>query len=248
MLQSCSSENVDDTSSADISTPVLVKKIIYKSVRGHIETSTFTYNGNKIVRIESAHNDSNKIYFINYTYTENLITKTEESDGAVSTYLYENNKLKTYTYTQPLSDGTIYKLKYVYTHNVDGTVSYTSTYFDYKTNVEIFSHIGTLTFKNNNLVKKEYFRNKDDISTVFIEFDDKSNPFKNVLGWDLSLKEAYRISKNNVIKTTEENKYLSNTTTYHSIHSYTYNMNGFPSEHKRYDTNDVLEETAQYFY
>lgn len=250
MLQSCSSEedNTDDGNSpTDVSSAMFVKTIITKPINGDIDTSIITYDGNKIVSMENT--DGDYAYNIHFTYTGDLITKTEQSNGEVVIYTYENNKVMTSTTIHPGENGTTSEIKKVYTHNDDGTISYTTSYFDEKTNAETFLLPGKFTFNNNNLVKSEEFYNST-IYTSAIEYDTKKNPFRNVLGLNLlPAEEPQIISSNNIIKWTSSQT-VSGTMIEFSItsYTYTYDENGLPIGHKRFDTNGNLIETGQYFY
>ena len=136
MMISCSRDN-DDNGSVTNDTSILPTKIIssYK-YREDIET-TYTYNGNKLVKESSKY--GNDIF---YTYTGDLITSIkgkggfrtftyDSNDNLISEkYVYNNGRIKTLeynvTYTINGSTVTAHKISKGYDKS-DGTLSYTIT-------------------------------------------------------------------------------------------------------------------------
>jgi hypothetical protein len=231
ILASCSSD--DSTTPAQ---PVLVKKIIETRSTGSI-TSVITYNGSKIVNITVSGINAGKTIF---TYTGDLITKTEEFDDKdvlnyTIDYTYSNNKLANFI---EQGTGDAIKYKTVYIHNSDGTVSYQASNINTTTNVETLGTTGKLTYVNGNLTKKEDFSSSGSTSTTTFEYDSKNSPTKNITGLSLLLDRDETLSVNNIIKTTETSSYSSNT--YTSI--LTYNSANYVTEEKS------ANATTQYFY
>ncbi|MFD1604200.1 hypothetical protein ACFSJW_08145 [Flavobacterium artemisiae] len=173
-LTSCSS---DDSSSESTDT-VLLKKTILTDSDGEKITTTYTYNGNKIV---SMVDDSGDVGLY-YTYTDDLITKIEFKlpNGTleqVNTYTYDaNKKLSVFVRSEPTD-----KLgsKTVYTYNSDGSVSAKNYIGDDKTQTS-FNGESKVFFTNGEIVKitSDYSPDKS------FTHDDKFNPMKNVLGMD----------------------------------------------------------------
>ena len=120
ILSSCSSSS--DSSSS--STLKLHQQIITDN-SGISDTDTFTYNGNKLLRIDSSDGSYTKAY-----YTGNLITKFEDYDDTdtlieQSTYTYNSDsKLESYIYLDFVQDTAE---KEVFTYNANGTIS--SSYY-----------------------------------------------------------------------------------------------------------------------
>jgi len=246
VFTSCSS----DGNSSDPATSTLVKKMV--SILGSgSDSKTFinqvTYSGNKIVN-----NVGQDGFISTFTYTEDHITKIENS-GRISEYTYENNKVKTCTRTNYYMLGvTTMKtliLRMDYSYNTDDTVSFIETTVDPRSNDEYINATGKFTFADGNLVKKEkiYESSKDDKFVTTYEYDKKSNPNKNILGYNLLLDYEIDMSANNVLNTTETST-TPNSTIIIETYSYTYNVNGFPTEKKYFASDGRLLYTMQYFY
>ncbi|MBK9225101.1 MAG: hypothetical protein IPO23_11685 [Flavobacterium sp.] len=209
LILSCSSEG---ESTSDSTSLILPKKtnFIENSDYDIIGQDTYiTYNGNKIV--SEITEDQWKNVF---TYTGDFITKIESYDYGelyeTIDYTYLNGKLAS-RFKRNIDGQSSTSYLTNYTHNPDGTVSYSSKYGK-----------GILTFKNGNLIN-------DGENTY--EYDNKNNPFNNILGISvLSIDRdtetaIYNVSKNNCTKT------KGNELTNHDI---TYNSNGYPTLDKEY--------------
>jgi hypothetical protein len=232
---SCSTS--DNTTTANAQDPILVKKIITTYSSTNATTTIFTYNGNKIVSsITTGIFPSKSVY----TYTEDLITKTEEYDTTTNlvnriienTYL--NGVLSTTIFTL-IHDG--YEVKNVYIHNIDGSISFTDSLINIVTNKETIQEIGKYTYINSNLIKKEYIGGGAGESQTY-EYDTKNNPMKNILGYNLLLYMEASTSVNNVTGNTII--YSPNTITASPV--YTYNSSNYPTQKIDGTT------TTQYFY
>ncbi|KIX21948.1 hypothetical protein SY27_04500 [Flavobacterium sp. 316] len=220
VFTSCSK---DDDSVVDEAENILLKKTILTE-GGNTETYDWTYDGNKLV--SNISNDGSKLL---YTYTGDLLTKIEEFDGAslefTTNYFYNNGKLVS---MEEISTGSSQKERTDYTYNSDGTVSFTKYAIVIATNATSTINNGKLFFANNNVIKREEISTYSTITTTYL-YDDKKNPFMNVVGLDKLFDEP-RSSKNNVVKETEvvENTSGGTTNTYITTNVYTYNASGYP--------------------
>lgn len=191
-ITSCTSDNVD------VVQLKLLKKVIEINVDGTSSTYNFTYNGTKIVSINSELNTKT------FTYTNNLITKIIELDNATQlqttyTYSYIDDKL-----TQIICSDN-YELNYTY--NADGTISYKKTTTDINNNIVLIYH-GALSFQNENIHNdKKTFDNtavnilsKEEVSFVY---DAKKNPFNNITGYNKLLNRFNTNSINNATSSIE---------------------------------------------
>ena len=191
-ITSCTSDNVD------VVQLKLLKKVIEINVDGTSSTYNFTYNGTKIVSINSELNTKT------FTYTNNLITKIIELDNATQlqttyTYSYIDDKL-----TQIICSDN-YELNYTY--NADGTISYKKTTTDTNNNIVLIYH-GALSFQNENIHNdKKTFDNtavnilsKEEVSFVY---DAKKNPFNNITGYNKLLNRFNTNSINNATSSIE---------------------------------------------
>jgi hypothetical protein len=277
---SCSKDEITPQNPQNPQNPetfILPRKIVIDRGSGNAETSTITYNGNKIVQII----DGEKSI---YTYTGNLITKVEYYDGATldgeTTFDYLNDKLVTETETDYSVDPTtgvkkVSKTKTVYTHNTNGTILEESYKIDSTTGQETKNNRSTIyTYANGNLVKT--ITTSTDISTYTdfngnlvtdtyvyktnetYEYDNKNGLTKNILGFDKII--SFPSSVNNIVKSTILRENSINGVTNPPapatirIYLYKYNSNGYPTEQKydytTYENNQpvVLTRTEQYFY
>ena len=219
VFTSCSS----DDSATNENENILLKKTILTE-GGNTETYDWTYDGNKLV--SNISNDGSKLL---YTYTGDLLTKVQEFDGAslefTTNYFYNNGKLVS---MEEISTGSSQKERTDYTYNSDGTVSFTKYSIVIATNATSTINNGKLFFANNNVIKREEISTYSTITTTYL-YDDKKNPFMNVVGLDKLFDET-RSSKNNVVKETEvvENTSGGTTNTYITTNVYTYNASGYP--------------------
>lgn len=248
LISSCSS----DDSSSDSGTNMVLPKTIsmtFPDFPSDNSKEVITYNGNKI--LTSVDKDSKTVF----TYDGNFIVKqmkfdiddkgNEVKDVEVS-YTYENGKLKTRTLKKEFSidypNGRfIYKT--VYTHVSDNEVTYVFNFVDPKTNIEVKDHQGVLNYKDGNLIKEEFFSTKDQRSTRYYEYDDKNDPLKNILGFNLLLNEV-NCGNNNIIKTTSTD--LSSTV---YLTNYIYDNKGYPTKTTSYTSDGkTIEYLTEYTY
>ncbi|WP_409416175.1 hypothetical protein [Flavobacterium sp. PS2] len=240
ILSSCSK---DDDYEND-STNILLRKEIGKENNKETYSSENVYNGNRIVSSGD----------ISFTYTGNYITK-QASAYYTYEFGYDNGKLVSYTEKFTGDNGFS---KTAYTHNVDGTVSF-KKYFVFNS-TETEKATGTLTFKNGNLVKKEYvYKDNQEvvIQTAIKEYDTMNNPYKNILGCDLLFDDDRFLSmlngnRNNIVKTTSTTSniqefFSDSLQKTISIFEYSYNSKGFPILRSSIDNNNKIS-TREYFY
>lgn len=206
---------------------------------------TFTYNGNKLI---NAVDETTKTIF---TYNGDLITKQEiyniENQGVETIkrriiYEYENGKLKTKINTSNFDSSHPnggYIRKEVYTYKLDGIISYSQIDVNPQTNIETKRGDVNLTYKSGNLIKLEEINIDPTITnTIFVfEYDDKNNPLKNILGFNLIL-NGY--SLNNVSKNIINGRLGSSESIYNSTHIY--NENGYPTKSISYTSDGKTPE------
>jgi len=238
MLTSCSSD--DDTQDTS---GTLLTKIVETYSDGTVENITFTYNGNKIVKISSDYSERDETI---YTYTGDLITKEEYffDDGAgdsfneVVEYEYDANQKLIKSTTTPESGAVEIDN---FTYNSNGTVSFVTT----SGGATIAT--GTIYFNGNQPYKKEITENT--ISRVEVDtFDDKVNPFVNITGYSKiiignpSNTLGYPGIVNNNLSTSKDGSIEYSST-------YTYNSNNMPATEIYVDYNNSdYNSTSQYFY
>ena len=250
----------DDNDKNDKNHSDLPKTIQRTDLRAPVEnkTSTFIYDGDKIVSI------THKFSRSEFTYEGNHITKkvdyTVNGDQytkyAETLYSYVNGKLETVSYSinsNPTSD-----YKYVYTYNNDGTIKKQGYSINRTTGAETkAASSDLLTFVNGNLTKSVNV-NGNIGSTKNYYYDLKNNPFKNILGFTLLLDQG-RIdsvgqdiysSVNNIEKYTESIVVTGNLTPVSKIYEtkFEYNSNGFPTQKTTYNEDGTVKEIFDYTY
>jgi len=223
-LASCSTDSNSNQSK-------LLKRLVEVSNDGSSTESLFTYDGNKII---SSNSEAKTTEF---TYANNLITKIVEVDNATLVqnkldYTYNNNQLV------KVVSSTNYEMHFV--HNANGTVAYEKTTKDSANNEVMLFH-GVLYFENGNLIKDE--RTFDDTAVtvkstqkVTYQYDSKSNPLANILGFDKLLDQFAALSANNIaamykestINYLDTDQVISESNVYES--ALKYDSDNYPSE------------------
>ncbi len=243
LLTSCSSDDDDSSSSG-----TLLTKIIETYDDGTIENITYTYNGNKIVKISSDLDLRDETI---YTYSGDLITKEEYffDDGAgdtfeeVTEYEYDANlKLIKSTRTDEFGEIEIDN----FTYNSNGTVSFITT----SGGTTIAT--GTIYFNGNQPYKKEITQDPGTIwEADWVEentFDNKVSPFANITGFSKIMIASPKyirgydgIVNNHLTLSIDGSNEESST--------YTYNSNNMPATDIYVDHNNSdYNSTSQYIY
>ncbi len=224
-LTSCTAD-ADDTIQVK-----LVKKIIEVNQDDTSLTLNFTYNGNKIISIDS------ELSSKTFTYTGNLITKIIELNKTTQV-----QKTFDYIYTNDLLTKVISSDNYTlnYTYKSDGTIACEKTTTDTNNNVVLLWH-GTLSVLYDNVIENNKtldtsganILEKEELSFTY---DNKSNPLRNIAGFNKLLDYSGIISANNyttniVISST---KYLDTEAEVSSLvlktKKYNYDKEGYPKE------------------
>jgi hypothetical protein len=234
MMTSCSDDDSTPNNGNPSENVVLVKKMI-EVFDGETITSTFTYNGTKIVKI-SGSDDSEDIF----EYTGDLITRRTYTQGdftQTDKYTYNSdNTLK--THVMLLDDGYEYGEKQEFTHNQDGTITVLTYRGDFESQTEL--HTTTIiTMNNGNIVKNDttYSFAGNSPYSISYTFDNKNVPFKNVTGYQAIAFTELEGGVNNVL-----------TGSFDGFDSfeYTYNSNNYPETETAIDP--VGNYETQYFY
>lgn len=269
MLFSCSSESSGNDSPVVVAPTVLVKKITTSDSSGKLlVTTTFSYNGNKIVSESWKENsfsmgiDVGYNYRMDYTYTGNLITNIKVYMATVQAerlilstdFVYDNNENLTSSVAEHYFDSFKIIFKILYTKIDNNTQEFKMVTIDSRDNIENSSASGEIVFDaNKNIIKMGNIEMPNSFSTF--EYDLKSNPKKNILGFNkiiyFDLPPNFSVlyfkphldRSNNILKTNIPGYYPTN-------YQYTYSGNGYPTEVKEYYeyNGDKLSTTFQYFY
>lgn len=239
VLTSCSSNN--ESEQILQATPILITQMTATVVNnGNTEsnTATFTYDGTKIL----SQNYGN--YYINYSYTGNLITKIEYflNDVVISKELYTYNsleKLVNYQRTEYDNVNGNYGVNVDYVYNSNGTVSYTRNTGNLPNLIP--SSTGIINFNNEGLVISI------ETSTGYTysyTYDTKNNPVKNVLGFDKLIFSDDDVSSltKNLVSEVQTNSFGIFTTNF----NHTYNSNDYPIQTIEVDGSETV--TREYIY
>lgn len=211
-LASCSSED-DSNNISD----VLVTKIIETYEDNSTYTTEYVYSGTKLV----SSTDSDGEYQL-FTYTGNLITKIEyflsdDTLDQVETYTYDSSD-RLISFVRVFPTDTDWGNKETYTYNTNGTISvnYYSGDYNSQTNLD---QTGVITFLNGEISQIA----TSDGNTDDYTYDNKNNPFKNVLGYNkIYFTDALTDGVvNNIVTMT------SSTTGGSYVNTNTYNSNDF---------------------
>lgn len=235
LMTSCGNDDSADTT--PVESTILLKKGIETYQGGYVLTSTYTYDGNKIV--SGTYSDGTHDVF---TYTNDNITKIQTYDGNTldeeETFEYNsNNQLTGYVYKSYGSDNYAERTTYVY--NSNGTVTTTEYTGNHSAQTEL-SGTRVLTLTNDNITKSVFTDTDGEIvETETFTFDDKNNPRKNIVGIK-AINIAYGIDGVNNILTS-----LSDGPEDYS-YTYTYNVDGFPVTFSDNDNGNT--SSTQYFY
>lgn len=226
LLQSCSSSDGAPTPPDEI----LVKKITDTSSDG-VFTSTYTYDGKKMMQFTfTAPGSVSKVF---YTYTGNLITKSESFNSSntltgANNYSYTDDRLSSFIRLNYIS-GKGWRVTYAY--NPDGSISATCHTGDLN-NQNTLASTTTITLSGGEMSSIIYVEGTSTRTTTFT-YDAKNDPFKNVIGWDkiAFARVGYFMSSvnHNLVQwQTSEN----GGPTYTTDQIYTYNSNDFPVTHR----------------
>lgn len=268
LLSSCSSDNLGNEASV-LPVPVRVKKIIEFYGDGkENKTTSFIYDGNKIVSEVITRKDNSMVgnigllysYKMDYTYTGNLITsisvKNTSRDRLIfkTDFLYDSNENLISSVREQYFESFKGIERIEYSKSNTNNINCKMYSSDSRDNIETLFWEGRFTFDaNENLIKSESL----DSSLVFttFEYDTKPNPKNTILGlnkiifresapnYNVSFLEYHLNRSNNILKSYVYGILVS--------FSYSYNANGYPSEAKayyNYNGNNILDRSFQYFY
>ncbi|WP_374444437.1 hypothetical protein [Epilithonimonas sp.] len=248
----CNSD--DDNTDTNEEAPVLVTKINYD---GNI--FNLKYDGTKIVEVSNT-TDADKTA---YTYTGNLINQIKEYDSTGKLYsttdlTYENDRL-VYTKENGITSGSnaSYTKTFTYSYPNATTVNCTRIY-NYTFNNQLMTIKDEIvyTISNDNIIaeKDKYWVNNvyNGEITNNISYDNKKQPFDNILGFDkiriYNYEETESIlgGRNNPITKSHTNVTVnSGTTSYREEYSNTYDSKNYPTQviEKQYGSNNQLNST-----
>lgn len=254
LFNSCSNE--DDQNENQNINSVLPKKIeIIVSSTNETTIIDYEYFENKIIK-ETRLSDNNNIKNVfTYYYTNNLITKVDES--VRYTLNVSNNRDYTYNFYYNAQENLAQDNR-IYLNNTPPLTS--TTYYTYSNNTISYSNkIATLTSDLKKIVSLS--DNYYNINYTY-NYDDKNNPFKNIVGYNkltvgvnfsVYLSSIYHFefygshfSPTNLI---EGKKQAQNGTQYTELlNQYIYNSDNYPTKitSNYYNPDGSIFETLTY--
>lgn len=216
-LTSCTEDD-----STTVITPVndlgmLVKKDIITYTDGSTDTANYTYDGNKLMRVEIVGDFGNgpETEIEEFTYTGELLTRIDEEyfdsmGNPVSNYtiLEYDSSNRLITETRYYSSNTDVN---TYVHNTDGTVTFNED------GGEIY-----IPYVNGNLITENNTNGDSDYTSTY---DDKNGAFKNIHQREVFELLGHYAFNNNLMSFTNTGglTYPNNET-----YSYTYNSADYP--------------------
>ncbi len=244
-----------DVISPPIQNYILPKSITIINANGTF-TSTFSYNGNKLVSIVGTSS------IVSYTYTGNLVTKITSTNSApneslnIEDFVYniDNTISSIATYYEYNNSGQTIKSKNIirYIYNVNGTINQRNYNIDINNGLETPDNYSVdYTFTNGNITKGNNINyNSFNLREQIFEYDLKNSPYKNVLGYNKLFKE--RSNTNNLLKRIlTDTIYFNGQTIVTSdiqTRTYVYNSDNFPTEIKNFNSSGTLLSTTQFTY
>ncbi|KGO94264.1 hypothetical protein [Flavobacterium subsaxonicum] len=235
-LASCSDDDATSTTTNPEESLVFVKKTIETdSFDGSVITTTYTYTGNKLVSAESSDGTTevrsydNNNHLVAIEYNDEGYIKKEE-------FVYNSaGQLITYYWKIMYED---YAEKTTFTYNANGTISTLETWGDLTSQTDV-DGTGLITLSNGNIIQHAFTSSYGTEVNNFT-YDDKNNPFRNVLGQDAINLTIPEDGVNNILTSVDEgNNNFTNT--------YTYNSNNYPTVNVL-SFDDDSTKTTQYFY
>ncbi len=217
-LLSCSTDSSNDDSNNPSSNGLLVKTIINGA-----GTSTFNYNGNKLVNALSSDGTTTA-----FTYNGDLIIKDENVNGFdISNY---SNNLLVSNSSNWNSNNTSSTFYSTYTYNSDGSITEINTGTStYSGNTTSSSHKFVRFYSQGNCVKEDSYSSINGVMTLtgttLSTFDNNNSPYKNITGF-YTWQNPQGYSVNNEINRTHKDASGVITRTVQT--TYQYNSQNYP--------------------
>jgi hypothetical protein len=235
-ILSCSSNSDNNNSS---SAGPLIKT--ETSIGG---TATYNYNGNKLSTIIYSPSETTT-----YTYNGDLIIKENNNGGrvnSVTNYNYSNNLLSSFSGNESSSNITSTSNS-TYTYNSNGSITemQTNTYTT-SGNIQTTNSKHIRYYSQGNCIKDEYFSISNGIATLVdtatFTYDTSNTPYKNITGFYSWSNPQGFYSINNV--KSEIHKNASNATTRTVQITHQYNSENYPISYTSVITNYTINSQS----
>ena len=231
----------------DPNATVLVKKITITDADNTVGTISFFYTGDKLnYSIDENGNKTNFLYQGNLLVEEATYLGTSSTLIEKTTYAYNNSsKLITYVNVDLLTDT---GSRITYSYNSNGTIGYQEYIGTQDAQGELISS-GTITTTSIIENATNPITQEPQIFTGGFTFDNKNNPFKNVIGYDkiyFSDSDMPLNFVNNILEHTDQidsdPPYVLETLTY------TYNTANYPTKIVHRGQSGEIEYTEDIIY
>ncbi len=230
-ITGCSDD--DSSTTNNPSDTVLVKKTIESKAGQPDLTSNYTYDGNKLMLIESSDNTK-----INFIYADGKLTSIEYRANGVleqrNLYTYDSQNRLAQLVELLFVDGDNEGARTTFTYNSNGTVNTKLYTGDHTSQTELVDE-GVVTLTNGNITHYESSE-----GTFTDIYDDKNAPEKNIFAVDILNLGWIEGGMNNITHHTGSGTGDMYTKTY------TYNANNYPVTSSENDGGTITN--MQYFY
>lgn len=247
VLGSCSRDNDDAVKTTEPDTSILLTKVVNVEENGDVETSTFTYDGNKVKASTSGYERgwsvSNTFTYVGDLIESSIRESTGYSDNVTYTYNTANKLEKSVEVsvgTPSSTDGNVQTTTTTrnYTYNTDGTVVVNQNEKitnSVKTQYNSSRDEKTTYTIQNELITKAVEENVYGTTTTTYKYDQKNAPLRNAKGISALVYEGFDTAiggqKNNIISSEEvEVSKDGSTITRTATYAYEYNSFGYPTK------------------
>jgi hypothetical protein len=238
-ITSCSDNDSDSTTNPDDNTGGPLVTSMVETVDGENNVYTYTYDGNKITKIQDQQG-----FVCNYTFTNGLLAKEENYyDGELSEYIiysYNADSKLSQTISAELYDTDWDATKTLYAYNSNGTVS-TTVYSGDQTTQATLKGSGMVTYANGNITQYAFLATGSTVPVVkTMTYNDKNDPFKNVFANDVISLAYLEGGSNSMLSINDPDSGFTAT------YSFLYNAGNYPTTETENWDGDITTYTYTY--
>ena len=237
-LASCSDDDATSTTPDTSADGPLVTSMV-ETFDGEANIYTYTYDGNKIIKIQDQQG-----FVCNYTFTNNQLVKEENFyDGELSEYIiysYAADGKLSQTIFAEMYDTDWNATKTLYTYNSNGNVS-TAVYKGDETSQTVLKGSGTVTYANGNITQYTFISTGTTTPIVkTMTYSDKNDPFKNAAGNEAQSLAYLEGGSNSMLSIADPDS------GFNATYSYLYNADDYPTTETEDWDGDITTYTYTY--
>jgi len=179
LLVSCSSDDDNNIAIPDNVDGTLLKKAVYIASNGQISTAEYTYDGNKLLKIEANSGSSTS-----YVYTGDRITRINFNFGSLNTesqFLTYNGAGKLESMKKTVLGDITYSV--TFTDNPDNTVTIKDYNGDFATGAPFISETKAFLADDGSVTKIEKYSGSTTLTYNFT-YDDQFTPTNDIIGYE----------------------------------------------------------------